>query len=159
MYKSKSEMMKDWLAAYRNDEREINEQLEKLRELRARIMGIGAQEITDMPRAPAKIRDVLAEYMIRAEEIEERMNARILQHEKDRAAILRLLDRLKTVEERSIIKHRYLYGREWAEVMVAVYHNSADFGGKQEAYRRKMYRAHDNALRMMAREWDEKRPV
>ena len=100
MYRKQSEMVKDWLMAYRNEEIIIGEQLERLRELRARIMSVGAQEITDMPRAPVKIRDALAEYMIRAEELEDKMNFRLLKHEADRAAILRLLDRLQSNDER-----------------------------------------------------------
>lgn len=158
MYKSQADMVKDWLTAYRNEEQEIDGQLEKMRELRARIMSIGAQEITDMPRAPVKIRDVLAEYVIRMEEIEERMNERLRKHEADRAAILRLLDGLKSYDERQIIKQRYLFGREWVDVMKEVYKKSKDFDKKQEAYRRRMYRAHDSALISMARLWDEKRP-
>lgn len=158
MYKSQSEMVKDWLMAYRNEEKEIDSQLEKIRELRARIMSIGAQEITDMPRAPVKIRDVLAEYVIRMEELEERMGERVRKHEEDRKAILRLLDRLQKYDERQIIKQRYLFGREWADVLKEVYKKANNFDSKQDSYRRKMYRAHDSALCMMARMWDEKRP-
>lgn len=156
MYRKQSEMVKDWLMAYRNEEIIIGEQLERLRELRARIMSVGAQEITDMPRAPVKIRDALAEYMIRAEELEDKMNFRLLKHEADRAAILRLLDRLKSNDERKIIKHRYLYGEEWNEILPELYRKADGFAERQESYRRKMYRAHESALEGMARFWNEK---
>jgi hypothetical protein len=156
MYRKQSDMVKDWLTAYRNEEAIIGEQLERIRELKARIMSVGAQEITDMPRAPAKIRDTLAEYMIRMEELEEKMGFRLLKHEADRAAILRLLDRLQSNDERKIIKCRYLYGQEWNDILLEVYRKAEGFSEKQESYRRKMYRAHESALEDMAKHWSEK---
>lgn len=156
MYKTQAEAVKDWLQAYRNEEKRIDEDLERLRELRARIMSIGAQEISDMPRAPAKIKDSLAEYIIRAEDLERRLSQRSIMHERDRAAILDLISSLSRADEKQIIEKRYLFGQEWTMVMYNVYHTCEDFPTKQEAYRRKMYRAHERALEEMGRLWDAK---
>lgn len=156
MYKTQAEAVKDWLQAYRNEEKQIDEDLERLRELRARIMSIGAQEISDMPRAPTSIKDSLAEYIIRAEDLECRLSQRMLLHERDRLAILDLIGMLSRLDERQIVEQRYLYGQEWTMVMYNVYHNCDGFSAKQEAYRRKMYRAHERALEEMGRLWGVK---
>lgn len=156
MYKSQSEMMKDWLMAYRNEEKEIDEQLEKLRELRSRIMSIGAQELSAMPKSSSCEKDSLTEYLIRAEEIECILSDRMKRHEKDRETIADLAGHLGRVEERKIIRARYLFGMEWSEVMLMLYKGAEGFADRRESYRRKMYRAHEAALREMSKLWSAK---
>lgn len=150
---TRAEIVKDWLTAYRNEEKQIDEQLERLRELRARAMSIGPQEISDMPRAPLKIKDSLAEYVIRAEEIEMRLSERMRSHERDRAALLSLLGKMKRNEERRIIRLRYLFGYEWMDILAEIYKDEEGFAEHREKYRRRMYRAHESALMDMGRLW------
>ena len=146
MYTTQAEAVREWLAAYRKAEEEIDERLDMIRELRGRITGIKAQEITDMPKAP-RVSDPLEEYIIRLEEMEGKLDERIREHERDRNAIMRLLHGMKEKEGRDIIRYRYLYGMEWSKIQMMVYHS------EQEAERRKMYRTHESALEWMGRFW------
>ena len=156
MYKSQADIVKDWLCAYRAEEQKINGLIEEIRELRSRIMSIGAQEITDMPRAPFVAGDELAEYVIKLEALESRLDRDAKVHEKDRSIIMDLAVKLKRRDEREIIKQRYIFACEWSEVLSRVYRYGKDFAVKQEAYRRKMYRAHESALEELGRMWSIK---
>ena len=156
MYKTQADAVKDFLCAYRAEEEHIDNELNEIRELKSRIMSIGAQEITDMPRAPLTIKDELAEYVIRLETLESRLSESMRKHERDRHAILELVGKLKRADEREIMKSRYLFAMEWSDVLNRVYHEEEDFGAKQEAYRRKMYRAHEDALNEFGRLWSVK---
>ena len=109
-----------------------------------------------MPKAPSRAGDELAEYVIRLEALDARLSERMLMHERDRRAILDLIQRLKFRDEREIIKQRYLFALEWPEVMTAVYKYEEDFKAKPEAYRRKMFRAHEKALGEMGKLWGVK---
>ena len=146
MYKSHADAVKEWLQAYRKTEEEIDERLDAIRELRARMTGIKAQEITDMPKAP-RVGDPMEEYVIRLEQMEGNLRERIREHERDRCALLRLIRTLKKTDEREIIRDRYIYGMEWSKIQVRVYHSV------KEAERRRMYRAHDSALEWMGKYW------
>ena len=156
MYKSQADAVRDWLNAYRNCEQSIDEQLERIRELRARIMSIGAQEITDMPKAPTNLNDSLAEYVIRLEELEGRLTTEQAAHERDRQAIIDLLAKLKYEDERRVIRCRYLFGLEWQDVLNYVYGNREDYAEKNASYRRRVYRVHEKAIEDMGRHWSDK---
>ena len=158
MHKSQREMIKDWLEAYRNDEAEIDESLEKLRMLRAHMMSVGAQELSDMPRPPSISGDRMTEYVIRVEALEAKIDQKFLEHDRDRMAIADLLKKIEP-EERYVIWNRYLFGMEWRDVLNRVYQKQTDFEDKIETYRRRMYRAHEKALDDMAKFWQREIPT
>lgn len=156
MYKSQAEEVKDWLRAYMQNEKEIDELLERLRTLKAKATSVGAQEITDMPRAPAVARDTLAEYMVRLDELEREIADRIEAHASSKRAIEGVLEQMESPKQRKIILYRYIYGLEWADVVYQCYHDKADYLQKLRAYQKRVYRDHDRALLEMARKWASK---
>jgi len=156
MYKSQAEEVKDWLKAYVQNEAEIDELLEKLRVLKAKAMSIGAQEITDMPRAPAVARDTLAEYMVRVDELEREIENKVSAHRSSKKAIEDVLEKMESQKQRKIIVCRYIYGMEWADVIYQCYHDKADYQQKLRAYQKRVYRDHERALLEMARKWASK---
>ena len=154
MYKSRGDAVEEWLQAYRAEEKLIDEKLDQIRELRGKITGVKAQEITQMPRSP-NIEDSMAEYVIRLEAMEGDLDRRLIEHRRDREVILKLLEGIKKRDEREIIRYRYLYVMEWPDVMVNVYREEEEFYKKQEAFRRRMFRAHRSALDWMGRNWNK----
>lgn len=156
MYKSQAEAVKEWLVAYRNNEEHIDKQLDKLRSLRARMMSVGAQELSDMPRPPSAPKDRMAEYVIQAESLEISIQNEINIHEESRKVIYELIEQLDKPEERLIIQNRYLYGMEWSDVMMILYREESKFAQNMETYRRRMYRVHEDALEKMAKGWSKR---
>lgn len=146
MYTSQADAVKEWLQAYKKAEEEIDERLEQIRELRARITGIKAQEITDMPKAP-RVGDPMEEYVIRLEELEGNLEREMRDHERDRMALMKLIHNIRPKDQREIIKCRYLFGMKWPKIQVRVYRSG------KEAERRKMFRAHESALEWMGKYW------
>lgn len=156
MYKSQAEEVKDWLKAYLQNEAEIDDLLERIRVLRAKAMSIGAQEITDMPKAPTTARDTMSEYMVRLDELEREIEKRIAAHRASKRAIEQVLGKMESPKQTKIIRCRYLYGMEWSDVVYECYHDKHDFHQKQRAYQKRVYRDHDRALLEMARKWTTK---
>lgn len=153
MYKSQVDAVKEWLQAYRANDEYIDRKLDELRVLRAKMMNPGAQELSDMPRAPSKQMDKMADYVIRAEKLEISIQNAVDVQEECRKAIESLLELLDKPEESMIIKYRYLFGMEWNDVMDRLYQKEEEYKQKMEAYRRRMYRCHEDALYKMARGW------
>lgn len=151
MYTSQADAVRDWLEAYRKTEEEIDERLDAIRELRSRITGIKAQEITDMPKAPSKDTNPMEEYVIRLEQMEGNLGVVMKAHDVDRMALIRLVGMMQEPEMRDVIRERYLYGMEWPKIQIRVFHST------QEAERRKMYRVHERALEWMGKRWTEQK--
>lgn len=155
MYKSQAEEMRDWLKAYVNDENEIDELLEKLRMTRARATSIGAQEISDMPKAPTNTSNSLEEYIIRVEQLENLIRDRMKFHRLTKNAIERVIEELSE-NQRSIIRYRYIEGLEWRDVVSKCYQDEKDLPMKRDAYTKRVYREHERALQEMSIKWTEK---
>ncbi len=153
MYKSQAEAVKDWLLAYRAEEAEIAKLKEERAMLKARMTSISAQELSDMPRPPSNPKDRMSEYMIRLEALETKIAWKSEYQEICRFTIQSISDRLRKKEAQDIIRLRYLEGKEWTEILMEVYKERPEFRGKQSAFRRKMFRQHESALREMAKNW------
>lgn len=156
MFKKQGDAVKEWLQAYRRNEEQIDKQLDRLRTLRARMMSVGAQEISDMPRPPHNARDRMADYVIQAESLEITIQRDIDIQEECRKTIYSLIEKLDKPEERLIIVHRYLYGLDWSDVLYQLYGRDNKYAQNMDSFRRRMYRVHDDALEKMAKKWDKK---
>ena len=156
MYKNQADEIRDWLKAYVRNEKEIDELLERIREFRARATSIGAQEITDMPKAPTSTKDTMAEYMVRLDSMERQVQDMIRAHKSSKKALEDVLERMESIKQRRIITYRYIHGMEWSDVIYQCYHDKPDFQAKLRAYSKRVYRDHDRALLEMARKWAEK---
>lgn len=155
MYKSQADAVKDWLQAYLKGEEKIDNLLERLRSLQARMRSIGAQELSDMPRPPSAPKDRMAEYVVQCESLEYEIKKAIREQDLCRKSLLALTAQLKRPEACALIRYRYLYGYEWTEIMKKLYENQKDLAEKENAYRRKMYRLHESALKEMAKLWNK----
>jgi len=155
MYKSQADAVKEWLQAYRGNQEHIDKQLDKLRTMKARMMSVGAQELTDMPKAPNASNDRMTEYVIRVENLELSIQNEIAVQEESRKVICDLIKQLEKPEEMRIIQDRYLYCMEWSEVLERLYKSDEKYVQNIEAYRRRMFRVHEDALLKMAKGWNK----
>lgn len=155
MYKSQADAVKEWLQAYLKGVKKVDDMLERLRTIQARMKSVGAQELSDMPRPPSAPKDRMAEYVVQCESLELAIKKESHELELCRKNILDLTGQLKKPEARDMIRYRYLYGYEWSEIMKKLYSDRKDLAEKENAYRRKMYRLHESALKEMAKLWNK----
>lgn len=144
------QVIKDRLNAYRDGEREIENQTEALERLITKLEGVGAQEITDIPRSPSPPNDRMSELVAQKIEIEEEIAEVLEGQRKERKFITGILRKIKSADERAVIRFRYIIGLSWEEVTDAMYGACVDYLGKEETYQRRVYRIHGSALIHMA---------
>ena len=142
--------VKDRLNAYKEEEREIENQTELLERLRVKLEGVGAQEISDMPRSPSPAADRISDLVSQKIEIEADIAECLEAHRQERKYITGVLRKIKSADERAVIRFRYLVGLSWFDVTDALFGAKVDYVGKEESYMRRTTKLHGRALLNMA---------
>lgn len=143
--------VKERLNEYREKERDIDNQIERLERLTSKLTGVGAQIITDMPRAPSVAGDRMAELIGQKEELELSIREAVAEQSEEWKAIESILVQLKHSDERAVIRMRYHDREAWNVVTKMMFGSRADFDGKAETYLRRIHKIHGSALLNMAR--------
>lgn len=143
--------VKDRLVSYRERERDIENQTEMLDRLQTKMEAVGAQNITDMPRAPSPSNDRITDLMAHKIEIEEMIKEDLEYQKQERKFIEGVLKRIKSADERGVIRFRYLVGLNWYDVTDAMFGAKGDYLGKEDSYLRRITKLHGQALLSMAK--------
>ena len=142
--------VKDRLCQYRETQREIENQSQMIETIVAMMEGIGAQNITDMPKSHSPNNDRFTDLLTQKAEIEEEIGE-ILEHQKEeRKYFQNVLRHVKRADERAVIRFRYLLCMSWDGVANALFGNTTDYLGKEESYLRRVTKLHGRALEHMA---------
>lgn len=149
------EAVKQRLTEYLENERDIDNQIERLEHLNARMVGVGAQVLTDMPKSPSVTNDRMAELLGQKEELELAIRAAVTEQSKERQRIEMILKHLRNPDERAVIRMRYFDRSSWPEVRDMMFGHKADFDEKEETYLRRTHRVHGSALVNMAKYIEE----
>lgn len=157
MYKTRADAVKEWLEAYRKEEEELDGIIERIRELRAGMMGVQAQVLSFLPKGPGSD-DPMTDYVIRLESMEGDMRRRLDAHERDRMALKGLVDLVLRGDDWFVITHRYLFSEKWADIRYALYGQEPEYSKNLDKYDMRVFRAHKEALEVMARNWEIKQP-
>ena len=72
------------------------------------------------------------------------------QEEAEREAIERIIENLKTANERAVIRLRYFDRLEWSDVTFLLFGDRADYIDKMDIYQDRTYKIHGRALWKMA---------
>ena len=142
--------IKQRLEDYRSDDREIENQIERLERLNAKMKDVGAQQITDMPRSPSPVRDRMADYISQKDYLTETINGLLAKHKKDRIEIQRVIGHLKNPDERAVVQMRYIDIASWNEVVDMMFGGKKDFVGKEDTYRCRVLAIQRKAITGMA---------
>lgn len=143
--------VKDWLIEYRNNERDLDNQSERLERLVMKMNSVGTQNLSDMPRTPTRTHDRIGDYLARREELEENIAATIKRQTATRTRIEELLSALKNPDEKAVIRGRYLDCLSWSDVSDLMFGGKPDFIGKEDSYLRRTHKIHGNALYHIAK--------
>ena len=99
--------VKERLNEYREKERDIDNQIERLVRLVTKMSSVGAQTITDMPRSPGADGDRIGKLVAEKEELESCIRSDEQDQKEEWSKIEAILSKLKHSDERAVIRIRY----------------------------------------------------
>ena len=143
--------VKEYLNSYREKERDIDNQIERLERLMSKMTSVGAQVLTDMPKAPGGPGDKIAGMVVAKEELE----SAILKGREEQSSswehVENVLKGLKHSDEKAVIRMRYHDCESWNIVTEMMFGNKEDFCGKEDSYLRRVHKIHGSALLNIAK--------
>lgn len=151
--------IKDWLLEFREREKDIKWQLDRLDIIEMRLGSIGSPSISDTPKSSSPSQDRNA-YMIAVKiDLENEIKEQQEKQRRTREEIEKIVHKLRKAEERSVIRARYLdcaffHGdklSDWNDVSNMLFGDKSDFLEKEDSYLRRTHKIHGTALQNMAR--------
>ena len=134
------------LIAYSDEQKTLDWERDQLDMLRMRVYGPKTSKMSDMPRPTSTCFDKMNEDVEMLIEKEEKIKDLAEKHSTERRSIERLISSLHKIEERKVITSRYIYGKEWNDVMDDLFGDREDFLDKRESYYTRIHRIHGRAL-------------
>ena len=147
--------VKERLKLYRDAERDIDNQIERLERIVAKMTSAGTKIITDMPKAPSAADDRMAELVGLKEELELSIKKAIKSQSEKRDKIESILGYVQHPDERAVIRIRYIDRENWRTVAKMMFGMNDDFDYREDTYVRRVHKIHGSALLDMARIMDE----
>lgn len=144
------EAVKQRLIDLRDLRREIENQSERLERLETKLVGVGAQALTDMPKSPSQSNDRISDLMQQKFDLEEDIRATLEHRRRERMFFEKIIRRLKRSDERAVIRSRYLDGASWGDVVDLLYGDEEDLLEREDMYRKRVFKLHGRALLSMA---------
>lgn len=144
------EAVKYRLVAYREREKDIDNQIERHELLSQKMISIGSPTLSDMPKAVSPSHDKIANMVAMKMELEESIREDVQKQSKERKEIEDILKHLKKSDEKAVIRMRYLDGVSWNDVVDMIFGGKEDFLGKEDTYLRRVHKIHGSALLNMA---------
>lgn len=144
------EAVKQRLIDLRDLRREIENQSERLERLETKLVGAGAQALTDMPKLPSPSNDRISDLMQQKFDLEEDIRATLEHRRRERMFFEKIIRRLKRSDERAVIRSRYLDGASWGDVVDLLYGDEEDLLEREDMYRKRVFKLHGRALLSMA---------
>ncbi|MCD8398271.1 MAG: DUF1492 domain-containing protein [Lachnospiraceae bacterium] len=143
--------IKTRLLQYREKERDIDNQIERLDALAAKLYGVGSPQITDMPKGSSPSGDRTLSQIARKQKLEEQVKEMINEQADEQKWIESVLGRLSIADEKAVIRMRYIDGEKWDNVSELLFGSKDDYEEKRDSYLRRVTKLHGRALINMAR--------
>jgi len=142
--------VKAWLNSYRQEEREIENQIERIETMQMRLESVSSPVLRDLPKTPSPEQDKLASLIAKKIDLEREVKDLIDQHAARRRQIDRVLSSLEQADARAVIRMRYLDCAEWDDVAFMLFGGRVDFLERRSSYIRRTHRIHSGALSDLA---------
>lgn len=141
-----TDVIKDWLIDYRETERDIDNQNERLDKMIIRLEGVGAFNLSDMPRSATPDYDRNTRLIEDKIELEQYIKHLTESQKQKKKLIEQLLLRLRKADEKAVIRSRYLDLSEWEDVNMLLFGGLEDFFDREDSYMRRTHKLHASAL-------------
>ena len=138
--------LKKRLKRYRDKDREIDCQIERLERMISKMAGLGSPVITDMPRSPVSSIDRMSIMLSQKDELDAEIRRDSEEQSREWNEIEKILRKLKCAEERSVIRIRYHDGEGWNTVSEMMFGGRRDYLEKEGTYLRRVHKLHGSAL-------------
>lgn len=138
------------LIEYREREKDIESQTERLDRLEMKIMSVGSPTLSDMPKSPSPLQDRVTALIADKIDLENDIRQAIAEQRQEKKDIEVILRKLRHSEERAVIRMRYFDGASWNDVVDMLFGGKDDFLGKEDTYLRRTHKIHGSALLNMA---------
>lgn len=142
--------IKKRLLEYRDNEREIDNQIERIENLESKLGSVGSPILSDMPKAPNSAADRMASQIAQKYDLEEKVRGLIHHQEEERGWIYSLTSHLRNADERAVIEMRYIDVESWPSVCKMLYGHENDYEDHYESKMRLTTKKHGRALMNMA---------
>ena len=150
--------VKERLNEYREKERDIDNQIERLVRLVTKMSSVGAQTITDMPRSQGTDGDRIGKLVAEKEELEADIRSDERDQKEEWSKIEAILSKLKHSDERAVIRIRYHDRESWSTVAEVIFGNVEDYLDREGTYIRRVHKIHGSALLNMAKIMEDGEP-
>ena len=142
------------LIEYREREKEIINQTERLSLIDDRLTGLGTPSLSDMPRTPSPANDRIDRLLSIKLELEKDLLSKQEFQFEFRRHVEEVLKKIKKADERLVIRARYLdcsiYHQDrltdWTDVSNLLFGGKLDYLEKEDSYLRRTHMIHKAAL-------------
>ena len=142
--------VKQRLTDYREREKYLDMEIERLDRMEDKLTSAGSPTISDMPKAPSAVQDRMAALIAVKVDLENEISEEIKFQQKERQYIEGVVKKLRKAEEKVVIKLRYIDGQSWNDIVDILFAGKEDFIDKEDSYLRRVHKAHGMALENMA---------
>lgn len=144
--KEKLWMMKERLFKYRDLNREIDNEIERLEALERRASSPSSPSMSSMPKSPSPIKDRMADTISMIVDLQNELKVLIEQRDAERCNIEALVKKLKKADERAVIRMRYINLEEWEDIQMMLFGFHEDYLNRYDNYKQRMFRLHNSAI-------------
>ena len=146
------------LKRHRDDNRYIDNQIERLETLVLRMKGISSPSLSGMPHNPSSDVDKIGQMLERKEKLEADIRALIAARDRERDELLSIIGCIRKPDQRSVLEMRYLDGAEWREISEMLFSFKPDFDDADEKYLRRTFKLHREAIDTLNARLSQQRP-
>ena len=130
--------------------KELEYQGERLERLKVKLIGVGAQALTDMPKSPSPNNDKVTDLLAQKIELEQEMEEMADSVREERRTIEKAIRSLKSAEQRAVIRSRFIDMERADSVTELLFGGHEDFLDKQSSYERRMFKIQTQAVENLA---------
>lgn len=144
--------MRQWLFRFANNERQLDNLIERIETLRSRLGAPGSPTLSGMPRGGGGEVDMIGRKLGAIEALEEQAQRLLARSRHLYAEINGEIDKITGKgwpDLRAVLKMCYLDLASWEEINVMLWSGKSDFADREEAYSRRTFRIHTEALEAM----------
>ena len=115
------------LKRHRDDNRYIDNQIERLETLILRMKGVSSPSLSGMPHNPSSDVDKIGQMLERKEKLEADIRELIADRDRERDELRSIIGCIHKPDQRSVLEMRYLDGAEWREIAEMLFSFKPDF--------------------------------
>lgn len=146
------------LKRHRDDNRYIDNQIERLETLILRMKGVSSPSLSGMPHNPSSDVDKIGQMLERKEKLEADIRELIADRDRERDELRSIIGCIHKPDQRSVLEMRYLDGAEWREIAEMLFSFKPDFDDSDEKYLRRTFKLHREAIDTLNARLSQQRP-